>query len=637
MADEKRQLILDLLARAKTRQGTDEAAHDLENLGKAAEDADKKTERLGNTSEKTGHQTDKMGNSLDETKGRISKLDKEIQGVEKEISGLSAAFADADDAASRLDLGKALRKNQADLRSLKKNKGILSDLLPDEGEVDKELKKIEPKVSGLFANLGDSIMPALITAGVASAPAIGAILSGAVVGGAGIGGIVGGFLIASKDPRVQSAAKQMKERVGAELKDAAQPFVPVAIDALGKVRRVIENLPLSQIFKDAAAQSGPLIDGVVDLVGKLGHAVADLIHNSAPEVKAIGHGLSEIGTALGKGLESLADDGPAASDALTNLFTVVSLGITAVFGLIDGLTKVYEIGRKFGGPGLIDNFRDLDAATTPIAGKLKDMTENAIAAATGTNDLAKAQDADRRAAEGQRDALSDVAKELRAQTDPAFAVLDAMDKVRDAQKEAADSAHKYGENSEQARSASRKLAEAAIDLQGDVGALGSSFDGSLTPTMKRTLKAAGLTKAQIKEVETELRRAKKAADAYDGTYVAEIITNYTYNVGGADYNREANRGSFSKRAAGGPIVRGKPYIVGENGPEVVVPDASGRVLNASGSRGLMVQGAMTGLGSTGSGGGSVRQVELVVSGGDQRLVSLLKYLIRTANLIEATP
>jgi SLT domain-containing protein len=33
-----------------------------------------------------------------------------------------------------------------------------------------------------------------------------------------------------------------------------------------------------------------------------------------------------------------------------------------------------------------------------------------------------------------------------------------------------------------------------------------------------------------------------------------------------------------KRAAGGPVSAGKPYLVGEDGPEVMVPDGSGRVL-----------------------------------------------------------
>jgi methyl-accepting chemotaxis protein len=665
MADEKRQIILDLLARNKMRKDTNEAADDLDKVGNSAEKADKRTGALGETSEKTekkvdslgkgvnvvagnteelgkksedaAKKTDKLGGSLDDTKRRISGLDDTIGNLKKEIAGMAAAWADASTSVEKNDISKAIRKTQAELRTTTKQRSILSDLLPDDQELEQESKKIEKKLSDSAVGIGDAITPALIGGAVAAAPAVGAVISGAIVGGVGLGGIAGGFLIASKDPRVKAAAGAMKTEIGDELKTAADPFVDVSLKGIDRVGRSIRMIDFTSVFKDAASQAGPVIDGVVSLVDDLGSAIKDVVHESGPEVKAIGDGIGQIGGALARGLRELGSNTDANADALKNLFTVVEFGIDATFGLVDALTKIYEAGRKISGGGLIDTMQALDAASTPIAGKLTDIAKNSIDAATNTQDLAKTQDDAARAARGERDALAAVSDELRKQTDPAFAVLDAMDKVRDSQKEAADATHKYGSESEQARAANRKLAEAAIDLQGDVGKLGASFDGNLTPTMKRTLKAAGLTKDQIADVENELKRAKRAADAYAGKYVAEIITNYTYNVGGNDYNREANRGAFSgKRAAGGPIVRGMPYLVGENGPEVVVPDASGRVLNASGSRGLMVQGGMNGLRGSGQAvsGPSVATVN-VKGSADQGVATLINYLIRT-NLIEVT-
>ena len=630
MADEKKQLILDLLARAKTRQGTDEAARDLDHLADSADKADKHTEKLGTTSEKLGHQTDKMGNSLAATKGQISSLDREIDLADKELKKLSASFAEAGSSSERNDISKAIRRTRTELNQLTKNRDVLKDLLPDEQEVEQKLKPIEKETQSIFEGVGSSFGPIIAASAIAAAPAIGAVLAGAVGGGAGLTGIAGGFIIAAKDPRVKTALDQMKTHIGDELKTAAEPFVPVTIDALGKVRRAIDSVNFGSIFKDAAAQSGPLVDGITTLIKSLGSGIQDLIHNAGPEVKAIGSGIGEIGQAIGDGLHMLSTDGKQGADALTNLFTIISGGIRVTFALIDSLAKVYGWLRQISHGGVIDGFRAMADAQSSVADKAHDVAVNVAGAITGTNDLAKAQDDASRAAYGQRDALSAVAKELRAQTDPAFAVLDATDKVRDAQKKAADATKKYGRESEQARAANRKLAEAAIDLQGNVGALGQSFDGHLTPTMRRTLQAAGLTKKQIQAVEGELKRAKAAADAYAGRYVAEIITNYTYNVGGNDYNREANRGSFSKRAAGGPIVRGKPYIVGENGPEIVVPSDSGNVLSAAASRGLMVQGMQTGLASQGGGGGGPARATVEVTGSaDQAVATLINYLIRT--------
>lgn len=628
MPDSTRQLILDLLARAKTREATNEVADDLEKVAKAADEAETHTGRLGDTSEKTGHAVDKMGNDLETTKGRISGLDKEIENVSKELKTMAGQFADAGTAAERNDISKAIRKTQTELRTLTKNKSVLEDLLPSDEKPTTFLQNLKQNLSSGFQSIGLEDAPLLATSLAGAAPLLGAVISGAVVGAVGAGGIVGGLLIASKDARVKSAMSNLKTEIGDDLKDAASPFVPVALSALGKVKSAFEGINFKDIFQEAATQSTPLIDGVINLVSDLGSAIDQVLKNSGPVIKEIGQGLSEVGKALSDGLVEISKNSQGNADALKDLFRLIDGGIRTVFGLVDAFTQVYEIGRKVSLGGLIDQINILQLEHKKVAGAVTEFAEASIQGAAATADLTKKQDDEARAAYGQRDALQAVSKELKAQTDPAFAVLDAMDKVKTAQNNAATATKKYGANSQEARAASRQLAEAAIDLQGDVGALGGSFDGKLTPTMKRTLSAAGLTKGQIKGVEEELRRAKSAADAYEGTYVAEIITNYTYNQGGADYNREL--GNFQHRASGGPVNVGEPYIVGENGQEIFVPDQAGRILSASASRGLMSSSGS----STSSGYGRARQLQLVVDGGDQRLVSLLKYLIRTANLIE---
>ena len=35
---------------------------------------------------------------------------------------------------------------------------------------------------------------------------------------------------------------------------------------------------------------------------------------------------------------------------------------------------------------------------------------------------------------------------------------------------------------------------------------------------------------------------------------------------------------FGKRASGGPVTGGKPYVVGERGPELFVPNSSGSIV-----------------------------------------------------------
>jgi hypothetical protein len=102
-----------------------------------------------------------------------------------------------------------------------------------------------------------------------------------------------------------------------------------------------------------------------------------------------------------------------------------------------------------------------------------------------------------------------------------FALLEAEQDLTKAKKASSDASKKYGKNSDEAREANRKLALAAIDLQGKVGELGQSFNGKLTPSMINTFKAAGLTERQIKDVAKQFRDARSDALKYDDKYEAK--------------------------------------------------------------------------------------------------------------------
>ena len=66
--------------------------------------------------------------------------------------------------------------------------------------------------------------------------------------------------------------------------------------------------------------------------------------------------------------------------------------------------------------------------------------------------------------------------------------------------------------------------------------------------------------------------------------------------------------AIGKNATGGPVIKGAPYIVGERGPELFVPQGAGSVVNAATTRGL------------GGGGGTVINQNFNVSTGVQQTV-----------------
>jgi hypothetical protein len=66
---------------------------------------------------------------------------------------------------------------------------------------------------------------------------------------------------------------------------------------------------------------------------------------------------------------------------------------------------------------------------------------------------------------------------------------------------------------------------------------------------------------------------------------------------------------FEKRAKGGPVRAGEPYIVGEEGPELVVPSQSGTVLTAGETRAALSPVSGSGM-ATGAGSGSAITVNI---------------------------
>lgn len=149
-----------------------------------------------------------------------------------------------------------------------------------------------------------------------------------------------------------------------------------------------------------------------------------------------------------------------------------------------------------------------------------------VAGATGpatkeTKKYADAADAAADAARGQRDALAQLSAFMKAETDPVFGLIEAEEGLKKAQTNATKAIKEHGKNSQEAKEATRQLALAAIELQNRAGSLSGSFDGKMTPALIKTLKAAGLTDAEIKILKKQFDDAKKSADQYDGKYEAK--------------------------------------------------------------------------------------------------------------------
>ena len=99
------------------------------------------------------------------------------------------------------------------------------------------------------------------------------------------------------------------------------------------------------------------------------------------------------------------------------------------------------------------------------------------------------------------------------------------------------------------------------------------------------------------------------ADAMKAQIIKPMLSGIFGGIGGAIGGPVGDFVSaIGKNATGGPVIKGAPYIVGERGPELFVPQGAGSVVNAATTRGL------------GGGGGTVINQNFNVSTGVQQTV-----------------
>lgn len=643
MADEKRQLVLDILANAKTKAGTDKAARDLDDVADAADKVSDSNEKLGKSQVPVIDGQKKLSAGAQEFKGRIEGLNREIGLSQHELEGLHKSYADTADATERKDLGKGIRKLEGDLKKLQKTKtsllsskegkGFLDDLFPDAG---KQGGKQAAGLGELASSLSKALGPVAVGAAVGVAPLVGGIISAAVVGTAGGLGIVGGAILAARDPRIKTAGSELGKHLLGDLTNDAKVFVAPILSELNKTGQYFETTlspDVAKLFSSSAKLIAPLASGLRSLSGSVLGGLASAASKAGPVFTVLATRVAGIGDAIGDAFRTLGNDGPAAAAALDQGLRIVEGTIRVVVGGVDLLTKAYGFLAKVGAFGkdtqiaylsaLAEAGKDATGSSDDLSGAFGRLVSGSTKAATAIG--------------AQRQALVDLATEEKAQSDPVYALIDAQGRLATAQSDTNKAIKKYGEDSPQARAATADLVKAVLDLQTASGQLGGALAGEVSPQLLAALQAANLTKPEIDAVAGAFRNAKKAGDNFSGTYRAKIVTDYINNIYQNSFLTGVNAGynqtkkSLAHRASGGSTVRGEAYVVGENGPEVWTSDASGRILSAAGSRGLAVQAAKAG---TPVGSGQPGKVQVEVVGSDQRLVSLLKYLIRTANVIE---
>jgi hypothetical protein len=328
--------------------------------------ADQQVKSTQKDIDKASESTSKLGKSADENGKAFHRLSSELGIAKKELGDLARAFANAGSAAERMDITKAMKKQQAEIRNLTKNRDILGDLLPDEGDAKKDVDKVggvltrgfaqlSPKLasslSEAFEGAGTAAGPVLVGAVAASLPILGATVSAAIIGGAGIGGVIGGVLLAAQDSRVQAAFGGMKARIGNQLKDAAIPFISQTIGGIGDIEAALGTINFKNIFAQASTFVRPLTRGIGAALEAIGGGLEKLISGAGPVIGVISRGIAATGQAIAGIFDSLADNGVEAAAALNAAFGLVIGTLKTVGAVINGLTEAFGFLANIGAFG----------------------------------------------------------------------------------------------------------------------------------------------------------------------------------------------------------------------------------------------------------------------------------------------
>lgn len=590
----------------EAEKATDNVEEKVEGLGITAEGAGEGLGKLGKKAEEAGVKARAAGREVDEMKDELKSLDRQIAETEASIVTLNRAFAQT--------------SNKNFLKEIRDEKKGLSDLKNTRTSIDNELKKLTPDKFGTkFTNgfedllnkgpLNPTALKSIGILGLALAPFIGAAVSGAVVGTVGAGGIIGGIALAARDQRVQTAWSNFTQGLSSELKTASAPFVDVSIQAIGAIGGAVKDIKFGQIFGDAAKEAGPLIAGLATAIHGLGDGITELIHNSGPEVKALGAGIGEIGTALGDGLAELSHGGGAAADGLKDLFVVVDGGIRLVFGLIDGLTRLYGAAERINsltGGGILANVEKWQGYKQAVTGAVSGIVEQARAGkgafdqyghailTTGEALQSYADKADAAATAGH--SLFDSATDVGSAMANAKKAIEANGKTLDV-------------NTEKGRANRTALSQVANSLSATYKAYvdlnGETAESSRIAATNRdkfidVARQMGLTKKQAADLATTfgLLPVAKTTDFHANTHDAEariealkektdriprnISVKVHYSETGTELLNAAGHRVGGYKAEGGPVKAGVAYVVGEHRPEVFVPDVSGKIVPSLG-------------------------------------------------------
>jgi hypothetical protein len=441
-------------------------------------------------------------------------------------------------------------------------------------------------------------------------------------------GQLGGTAAAAADTtaKIKVAFQEAQESIGAGLLEAldevAPEFTEIA-DAVGNLGPLFVAT-----FKTIIAAIKPVVgflvlvsDGILSINALLGDDTAKAALRAKEAIDFVNKAAEEgasVYDAFANGLQHMSASGALSADTLTDLAIAAGIAEKDMAGAVlvnlefaranghsaesiavleDALLRSVLAGAEteHGLEDLIERYDLTDAAARNAATGIDDTGIAADGAAGPVDEFGNALDTAETEAKEAEDALKSYLDLLDGLVNPALKAVNSLRDLQEAHQKVSDLQADGKEDTDEFRLAQLELAAQVFETE---SALREFDGGNVEQSVLAIAAALDIDAEAARELLIEL-------GLIDGKHVRSVIdTQFTTSGSTAARTAAAASGvlntSFSGvRAEGGPVAAGKPFLVGEKGPEIFIPDHAGQIISNADS----MKGPGTSLG--GGGGGDV--------------------------------
>jgi hypothetical protein len=489
--------------------------------------------------------------------------------------------------------------------------------------------------------LGPALLAAAAAVVATTAPAAGAIVAGGIVAGLGAGLVGLGVVFAAKSEAVKAVWSKTLGDMGAQMRVLSKPFESTLVNMAGVAKRTFATFKpeLAGAFKTLAPAVTEFGNQLGRAFAKLAPAVQPMASAFSAVLKSLGPALQNAVGNVSQGLIKLADSVKKSPDGLADL--VKGLGDTVRIA-IDIITELNDANKAFKdllGVSAVTVVMDtlngilsttkvaLKGITGPITLVNKGLQDLGIThkdTTTWTDRATAATDAEAAAQKKAATPAQQLADKLNRQKSATDALVQSMFKLQNLALGLSGAEINYQQSVDDATAAVKQNGK-NLDINTEKGranrtALNNVASAANAQTQAlidggkgwvAADKSAETSRQAFSRVAQQMGLSKKQADALAASVIAippkkqvdlavagaaaakanvdklagaiKLLPNYKtitiqYTQTGVNVTTPS---SVGRRASGGPVVAGRSYLVGEQGPELLTMGSTGgHVTNA---------------------------------------------------------